>query len=94
MRYLTPEAAAVVGLFDRCYERRSNGFDAPTWHLVALPASGAMADQDAWTVEALAFLRDVRNRMEQDRYLEASGKPRGAVKLIDVSEPELVTHGE
>jgi hypothetical protein len=63
---LNAETDAVIGLFGRCYERRPNGFDAPTWQLVALPDPGAMSEQDAWTMEALGWVRDVRNRLEQD----------------------------
>lgn len=72
MRALNAETDAVVGLFGRCYERRTNGFDAPAWQLVALPEPGAMSAQDAWTMEALAWVRDVRNRLEQDLMRESS----------------------
>ncbi len=73
MRELSPETDAVVGLFSRCYERRLSGFDAPTWQLVALPEAGAMADQDAWTMAALAWVRNVWNRLESD-LIEAATK--------------------
>lgn len=71
MRYLTPMADAVIDLFHRCYERRPSAFEAPSYQLVALPAVGAIADQDAWTMQALAWVRDVKNRLEQDRLNDA-----------------------
>ncbi len=61
----------VIGLFHRCFERCRNTYDAPSWHLVALPEPGSMADQDARTMQALWFTRDVMNRLEQDRFAEA-----------------------
>lgn len=85
MRYLTPEAAAVVEIFDRCYERRTNGFDAPSYQLVSLPHAGAMGEQDAWTMKALAWIRDVKNRLEQDRMNEAT-KKREQRQAAPVSE--------
>ncbi len=72
MRSLTPEADAVLEVFERCYERRPSAFEAPSYQLVSLPAAGAVADQDAWTMKALAWVRDVKNRLEQDRMNEAT----------------------
>lgn len=89
MRYLTTEATALVGLFDRCYERRPNAFGAPTWHMVALPERGSMADQDARTMEALGFIRDVRNRLEQDRCAAAT-KSRRAAAAVELDEPAVI----
>jgi hypothetical protein len=77
VREITPDADAIIGLFARTYERRLNGFDAPSWQLVALPDPGSMADQDAWTMGALAYVRDVRNRLEQD-LVNAAWKSRHA----------------
>jgi hypothetical protein len=88
VRHLTTEATALVGLFDRCYERRPNAFGAPTWHLVALPERGSMADQDARTMEALGFIRDVRNRLEQDRCASATKSRRAAA--VEQDEPAVI----
>lgn len=84
MRYLTPDAAELDALFQRCYERRPTGFGAPTWQLVALPAPGAMSDQDARTMEALAWIRDVRNRLEQDVFVAEMKRPQPVEReLVD-----------
>jgi hypothetical protein len=74
VRSVTPEADAVLEVFDRCYERRPSAFEAPSYQLVSLPAAGAVADQDAWTMKALAWVRDVKNRLEQDRLNDATKK--------------------
>lgn len=84
MRSLNAQTDAVVGLFGRCYERRTNGFDAPSWQLVALPDSGAMSDQDAWTMEALGWVRDVWNRLEQDLMNETAKRTApAAAEMVD-----------
>lgn len=88
MRYLTPMADALIALFHRCYERRPSAFEAPSYQLVALPDAGAIADQDAWTMQALAWVRDVTNRLEQDRQNEtmkrrARGPAASAPEMVD-----------
>lgn len=80
----------MLGLFRRSYERRPNGFDAPTWQLVALPETGALADQDAWTMAALAWVRDVSNRLEQDLLNAAIARRQPATQADH--EPEM-SHG-
>ena len=80
MRYLSPEIDAVIELFDRCYERRPNGSAAPSWQLVALPEQGSIAEQDAWTMRALAFMRDVGNRLELDLAAESQ---KGRARLVE-----------
>jgi hypothetical protein len=85
VRYLTPEIDALIGLFKRCYERRWTGFAPATWHLVALPGAGALADQDAWTMAALAFARDVSNRLEHD-LAKAAEKPKAIERAPDAEE--------
>lgn len=60
------------------------------WQMVALPDAGAMADQDAWTMAALGFVRDVMNNLEIDLWKAATKKPHEGKPT---SEPETV-HGE
>jgi hypothetical protein len=84
----------MVGLFDRCYERHQNAFGPPSWHLASLPDSGSMADQDARTMEALAYVRDVRNRLEADRFADAIPKNTRVVPADEFDEPPMVTDGD
>lgn len=62
---------AVIGVFYRSHERRTNDYGLATWHRICLPEAGGLADQDAWTMQAMDFVRDVHNRLEQDRFTEA-----------------------
>lgn len=63
MRYLTPDVDVILGTFRRTHERRFDGA-APRWELVGWPRTGGLEEQDAWTIEALQFARDVMNNLE------------------------------
>lgn len=83
----------MVALFARSHERQLNGFTAPTWHLVTLPESGSLAEQDAWTMAALAFTRDVWNRLEQDLYCAALEREKRGDKVRTASDEQETVDG-
>lgn len=87
MRYLDPEIDALATVFGQCYERRQDPFGAASWQRVALPDSGGIADQDAWTMQALGFMRDVYNRLEQDLLNDATkrraSKAQATAEMVD-----------
>lgn len=88
VRYLTADAEAAVGLFRRCYDRHGES-GIGTWRRVSLPNAGGVADQDAWTMAAIEFVRDVMNRLEVDLWKAAR---RATAAATDPTE-DLSIHG-
>lgn len=64
----------MLTLFRFCHAPVATGF-AASWQRVSLPAAGGVGDQDAWTLQALDWLRGVYNRLLSERAKAAPSRP-------------------
>jgi hypothetical protein len=58
---VTPEARSWMELFERTHEVAAQGFGPALWRRMALPDAGGVEDQDAVTLAAMDFIRNVSN---------------------------------
>ena len=56
-----------------------SGFGVAYWQRTALPAAGGLGDQDAWLMQALEYLRRVKDQL----LTEAAQRSRNEKALAD-----------
>jgi hypothetical protein len=63
VRSMTAEVKQAIAWFYLTHEVETVGMGGLVWRLRRLPRAGGLEDQDAWLMEALAYLRAVANEL-------------------------------